>query len=167
MDDKFFTNTHTHLHTYANLLCDTCLEGRVSHANETDPASSRQRTDVLHHITTKTEVIFTFITCHRHSDGEKMCNLPFSHTLQKNEKPFPLSVFASWIKKIWRKYKFPISCLSFHCHTTIEEKPTGEVTECGLILMRNVICQRVSIGCEVQGCHGDLDSATPRSLSLL
>lgn len=55
MDDKPFTNTHTHTHThkahpqtYANLLCDTRLEAHVSHANETDPASSRQHVDVLH-----------------------------------------------------------------------------------------------------------------------
>lgn len=118
-------------------------------------------------ITTKTEVIFTSITCHRHSAGEKMCNHPFSITLQKNHKPFSLSFFFLWIKKSRRKYKFPISCLSFHCHKSIEEKPIHEVTEFWLIPMRNVIRQRVSIGCEVQRCHSDLDSVSPRSFSHL
>lgn len=50
-------------------------------------------------ITTKTEVIFTSITCHRHSAGEKMCNHPFSITLQKNHKPFSLSFFFSLNKE--------------------------------------------------------------------
>lgn len=119
-------------------------------------------------ITTKTEVIFTSITCHRHSAGEKMCNHPFSITLQKNHKPFSLSFFFFlWIKKKQAQIQISnigpvISLPQVYWRKT---HPRGH-----WVLINSDVgtwSVRVSIGCEVQRCHSDLDSVSPRSFSHL
>lgn len=100
MDDKSFSgtaHTHTHAHAYKHmhtkLLCDTRLEARVTHANETGPASSRQRSVILHSsaslqkpksFSPPSPVIVTLME-------RRSGNHLLSHTVGRNHKCFSFS----------------------------------------------------------------------------
>lgn len=82
--------THIHKHMCSELLCDTRLEARVTHANETDTASSQQHGDILHSSTSlqkpksfspPSPVIVTLME-------RRGGNHLFSHTVRRTHKPF-------------------------------------------------------------------------------
>lgn len=170
MEDKSFTNTHTstltHMQTYyvtpaLRHVCHMVMRQTLPAADSTPMSSTAE-----HHYKN-----WSHFHLHRLSSSqcwrEDVQSSFLPHVAEESQTFLPVFFFSLWIKKRRRKYTFPISCLSFLYHMSIEEKPICEVTEFCLISMRNVIRKRVSIGCEVQRCHSNLDSASPRSFSHL
>lgn len=87
------THTHAYKHMHTKLLCDTRLEARVTHANETGPASSRQRSVILHSsaslqkpksFSPPSPVIVTLME-------RRTGNHLLSHTVGRNHKCFSFS----------------------------------------------------------------------------
>lgn len=105
------THTHIYKHMHTKLLCDTCLEACVTHANETGPASSRQHSVILHSSTSlqkpksfspPSPVIL--ILMERRSG-----NHLFSHTVRRTHKPFSILYFSwSWKKPHIHKLQYCI-----------------------------------------------------------
>lgn len=101
MDDKSFSGmaaaharAHIYKHVHAKLLCDTRLEARVTHANETGPASSQQHNVILHSsaslqkpksFSPPSPVIVALME-------RRSGNHLFSHTVRKTHKPFSICV---------------------------------------------------------------------------
>lgn len=171
MDDKSF-HMREHTHPHAKLLCDIRLEARVSHANETDPASSRQHANVLHSgaslgklksFSPPSPVTVTVM------EGRWAIILPSTHC--KIQKPFPWDFFllrfsSPWINKISLKYAIS-NTVVVNSLPHIYWRKTDLQGHWVLFNSDEGCDPSVSIGCAVQGCHCDLDSASPRSLSYL
>lgn len=168
----WFTHTHTHLHMHTKLLCDTRLEARVTHANETGPASSRQHSVILHNSASLRKLKSfsppspVIVTLMERRSGNHL----FSHTVRRAKKkqnlsPYMFLFFSLRKNKQTSHTKIPILYLA--PDTCNEEKLICKVTELLLIQTGEVIHQRVSLGCEVQGRHSDISSVSFRSLSQL
>lgn len=148
MTNPSLTHTHTHTNkahpqTYANLLCDTRLEAHVSHANETDPASSRQHVDVLHRraslqklksFSPPSPVMVTVMG--------RRCAIILSPSHCKRIKNLSLClVFFSLNKEKQAQIQISNTVPVISLPHIYWIKPIREVTEFCLIPMRNVIRQ--------------------------
>ncbi len=164
------THTHTHTHIYKHmhtkLLCDTRLEARVTHANETGPASSRQHSVILHSsaslqkpksFSPPSPVIV--ILMERRSG-----NHLFSHTVRRTRTPFYVSVSFSLLKKASHT-QIPILYLA--PDTCNEQKLICKVTEFLLIQRRRVIRQEAHRVVRCRVVNSDISSVSFRSMSQL
>jgi len=127
MEDKSFSGSahacahaHVYKHMQAKLLCDTRLEARVTHANETGPASSRQHSAILQCSTSlqkpksfspPSPVIVTLME-------RRSANHIFSHTVGKTHICFSIWVSFSLLKKSLIYAKSNIASGTWHMQWT-------------------------------------------------
>lgn len=160
------TRAHTHLQTHARkvIMWHPCLEARVTHANETGPASSRQHSVILHS-SASLQKPKSFsppspisVTLMERRSGNHL----FSHTVRRTHKPFSLSVSFSLKKKKALHTQLPI--LHPAPDTCSEQKLICKVTEFLLIQRRWSISRRAQ-GYKVQSSNSEISSVSFRSMS--
>ena len=117
------TRTHIYKHMHKKLLCDIRLETRVTHANETGPASSWQHSDILHSSTSlqkpksfspPSPVIVTLME-------RRSGNHLFSHTVRRTHNySSHVCLSCSWKKPLAHKLQYCI----WHLTLAIKKKTT-------------------------------------------
>lgn len=156
---------HFYKHMHAKLLCDTRLEARVTHANETGSASSRQHSVILHSsaslqkpksFSPPSPVIVMLM---ERRSGSHL----FSHTVRRTHKPFSTYVsFFSLKKKTLIYTNFNIASGTWQMQWTKTHLQGQQV-----LFNPAEVCD-LSVGsqcCKMWGYKRDKSPVSPRSIS--
>lgn len=156
-------HTHIYKHMCTKLLRDTRLEARVTHANETGPGSSRQRSVILHSgasvqklksFSPPSPVIVT-------PTERRSGNHLFSHTVRRTHKPYYICMYFLILKK---PSQTPILYLVRDICNERETHLQGHI-----VLFNPEMSDPTEMlqGCKLHGCNCEISSLSFRSMSQL